>query len=1070
MAQISKDNYRARKCPIEGCQHPNVINIFVSEVNHVDKHLLGLVEPKFDVSPALFEPWFASTARQRCSECKKSVAKSHVNCNKCKKIIAARLRDQPNVLEVRAGVIQQPAVADLDVQLPAPVIRAEPPLAPLQPPAQHQPREPQISHVPAAGSLPSFDEIYFSDPSPTLKSPPVELQGKTSKALTKTFCLILSKQHELIGWKGLGMFVNMVLCKSDGRGGRRGAASISETEERLDMYIEGKWAELWESRSTTAPRPKADDKYKQAIKLLENERPSDACRALQSKGSAPPTQATVEALAALHPQVPPVPKPDQLPDAMQVEWKDVLEALNGFKKGAAPGLSKITHELLLMAALHPQTTDMPQILTAVVNKLLRGDLHPDVVPYFAGGELAALNKEPSGVRPISMGEVLRKVAGKCALKVLAPQLLSFFEPTQFGVTSKNGTELVTHLVTDYIMSHIRDRDAVVWQFDAKNAFNNILRKVFLEEITKEFPSLARYAHLLYCDHAVLRFNGVKMDFSLANGGAQGCNLAGVGFASAIQNRIVKRISAEFGIDLNLWYADDGHVCGKISEVSKAEKFVNTNGPEIGLFPNIGKQVVFFPCTLSGLTPSSDPFPAEMKRALHGITVLGTPVGTDDHVKDVLMAKLTSVRALLADLRNLENVHSAFYLLKTCCSFGKVAQRLRTTCPIQTKQIWIDFDRDVRSCLADMIANPAFSPYECELISLSTKLGGLGLASTSTLSPAAYVASFMTCREICTKLNLPKLSLPPRMASVVTLLNTSISSNTPFPVDLECEPKSQSAITAMIHDKTLKGLLQEAPTPLDKARIIANQCPRSSMHIGILPTRGVTFSNSEMLTLIKLRLGLDIYRQQGVCPKCKSAVSDVKGNHALTCLGDIDKIAIHNNIAAAIGREFCAANFQTRFEVSNLKLSPHTNDRPADLYVYEYERHLGAAFDVTNHSPTAFHNINGTLNGPREDSIVPMPNYAAAVAEQSKFSRYAHLNDRHIIRPLCFQSNGGWSEITQNVLHRCAQRSFKVRNISLHKNLKQITEKIAFTHMRVIANAVNARDPVLYTHAFQVNYV
>jgi hypothetical protein len=25
-------------------------------------------------------------------------------------------------------------------------------------------------------------------------------------------------------------------------------------------------------------------------------------------------------------------------------------------------------------------------------------------------------------------------------------------------------------------------------------------------------------------------------------------------------------------------------------------------------------------------------------------------------------------------------------------------------------------------------------------------------------------------------------------------------------------------------------------------------------------------------------------------------------------------------------------------------------------------------------------------------------------------------------------------------------------------------------MRVIANAVNARDPVLYTHAFQVNYV
>ena len=30
-----------------------------------------------------------------------------------------------------------------------------------------------------------------------------------------------------------------------------------------------------------------------------------------------------------------------------------------------------------------------------------------------------------------------------------------------------------------------------------------------------------------------------------------------------------------------------------------------------------------------------------------------------------------------------------------------------------------------------------------------------------------------------------------------------------------------------------------------------------MHIAILPTRGVTFSNSEMVTLIKLRLGLDV---------------------------------------------------------------------------------------------------------------------------------------------------------------------------------------------------------------------
>lgn len=127
---------------------------------------------------------------------------------------------------------------------------------------------------------------------------------------------------------------------------------------------------------------------------------------------------------------------------------------------------------------------------------------------------------------------------------------------------------------------------------------------------------------------------------------------------------------------------------------------------------------------------------------------------------------------------------------------------------------------------------------------------------------------------------------------------------------------------------------------------------------------------------------------------------------LCCLGDVDKIAIHNTIAAALGKELCTAHYRTRFEASNFKLSPHTNDRPADLYTYEFERQLGAAaFDITDHSPTAFHNICGTLSGPNFNSCVDMPNYAAAVAEQEKFQRYAYLNDHHFIRPLCFPMVG-----------------------------------------------------------------
>ena len=100
----------------------------------------------------------------------------------------------------------------------------------------------------------------------------------------------------------------------------------------------------------------------------------------------------------------------------------------------------------------------------------------------------------------------------------------------------------------------------------------------------------------------------------------------------------------------------------------------------------------------------------------------------------------------------------------------------------------------------MIAHPAFSPYECELIALSTKLGGLGVSSTSTLHPAAYVASFMTCREFCAKLNLPKLSLPPRMASVVTLLNTSMDL---FTTENLCGGDQKVIFLTQLPEKTLQ---------------------------------------------------------------------------------------------------------------------------------------------------------------------------------------------------------------------------------------------------------------------------
>eukprot|EP00731_Ephydatia_muelleri_P012182 Em0006g1076a len=51
---------------------------------------------------------------------------------------------------------------------------------------------------------------------------------------------------------------------------------------------------------------------------------------------------------------------------------------------------------------------------------------------------------PSGVRPIAVGETLRRLAGKCVCAILKDKFADFFHPLQYGVACRAGAEKVIH--------------------------------------------------------------------------------------------------------------------------------------------------------------------------------------------------------------------------------------------------------------------------------------------------------------------------------------------------------------------------------------------------------------------------------------------------------------------------------------------------------------------------------------------------------------------------------------------------------------------------------------------------
>ena len=71
---------------------------------------------------------------------------------------------------------------------------------------------------------------------------------------------------------------------------------------------------------------------------------------------------------------------------------------------------------------------------------------PQVSTFLAGGCLTALNKSKPGspldIRPIAVGESLRRLTSKRLCAIVKGKAAEFFEPHQFGVACSNGAEKI----------------------------------------------------------------------------------------------------------------------------------------------------------------------------------------------------------------------------------------------------------------------------------------------------------------------------------------------------------------------------------------------------------------------------------------------------------------------------------------------------------------------------------------------------------------------------------------------------------------------------------------------------
>jgi hypothetical protein len=328
-------------------------------------------------------------------------------------------------------------------------------------------------------------------------------------------------------------------------------------------------------------------------------------------------------------------------------------------------------------------------------------------------------------------------------------------PLQLGAGVPLATEAIARASVIMFNNHRRDSNFVQLDVDVANAFNEIDRSKFLEQVRLRLPGLARFAYATYAQSSFLFYG----DFVLisSQGSQQGDPLGGLFFALGL-HPVVTRVSAEVDLLLHVWYFDDGRLDGRVSEVHRAWDILRVDLPTIGLIPKLAKCKVAFSEAYEQRRPEdamdideggipSDSFPVEMERVMRvdrekvqrGFVTMGTPVGTKEFVDKFFNLKLERIRTLHRRISNLRRLQTQLWILRICASVCKIMYWMRIMDPETIMPHLREFDR-MQFRLLQEIAGVDFDDMDMIQAALPLSRGGLaGMRSAEAHSSAAFLA-------------------------------------------------------------------------------------------------------------------------------------------------------------------------------------------------------------------------------------------------------------------------------------------------------------------------------------------
>ena len=234
-------------------------------------------------------------------------------------------------------------------------------------------------------------------------------------------------------------------------------------------------------------------------------------------------------------------------------------------------------------------------------------------------------------------------------------------------------------------------------------------------------------------------------------GVQGDPLGPLGFALVLHSVIEKIKESVPGLLINVWYLDDGTLCGTQQELAIALSIVELEGPPRGLFLNKSKSLIYTPANSS----ITHPLLRDIPTSSDGFTLLGSPIGPSAFCEETVSKRIRKVQESVARLHDLQDSQLETTLLRSCLKFAHV---LRTCPPCFIPKALGFFDDIIRDALSDLTGRPV-PDWSWLKASLPSSLGGLNLRQASPHAPAAYIGSLRHLADLIWNPSRTSMFLP-----------------------------------------------------------------------------------------------------------------------------------------------------------------------------------------------------------------------------------------------------------------------------------------------------------------------